>query len=117
MLAHCTSAKREALEWITTHPTAFLRLTASRVIYFWCGPLHQPGMAAGISLFTILALLGAWRTLPTMTVPQRAALLIPPATFPLVYYVVSYTPRYRVPLDWILFMLAGAAVWHWIGRR
>ena len=31
-------------------------------------------------------------------------------TFPLVYYVVAYLPRYRVPIDWILYLLAGKAV-------
>ena len=44
-----------------------------------------------------------------MTVPQRAALLIPLATYPLVYYVVGYEPRYRQPLDGLLLLLAAAA--------
>ena len=110
-------ARREALEWIRTHPTEFLRLTVSRVIHFWCGPLHRPWTAAGVSMLTILALLGARRTIPALTIPQRAAMLIPLATFPLIYYVVSYMSRYRVPLNWILLAFAGAEVWHWIKRR
>jgi hypothetical protein len=84
------------------------------VIHFWFGPLHQPLMAAGISLLTILALLGARRTLPALTMPQRAALLIPLATFPLIYYVVTYMSRYAVLVNWLLLMFAGAEVWHWI---
>ena len=44
-------------------------------------------------------------------------MLIPLITFPLVYYVVIYMPRYRVPLDWILLLLAGAAAWHWLKGR
>jgi len=110
-------ARREALEWIRTHPAAFLRLTGMRVFHFWCGPLRLPWMAAGITLLTILALLGARRTLPALSTPQRAALLIPLATYPLIYYLVSYIPGYRVPLDWILLMFAGAELWHWIRRR
>ena len=47
--------------------------------------------------------------------PQRAALLIPLALFPLVYYVIPYSARYRAPLDWIFLMFAGTAVWRWIG--
>jgi hypothetical protein len=107
-------AKREAVEWISAHPSEFLRLTASRVFHFWFGPLHQPLIAAGISLLTILALLGARRTLPALTIPQRAALLIPLATFPLIHYVVTYMSRYAVPVNWLLLMFAGAEVWHWI---
>jgi hypothetical protein len=52
-----------------------------------------------------------------MTPPQRAAVLIPLTLFPLVYYFLSVMPRYRVPIDWMLFLLAGAAVWHLIAGR
>ncbi|MCK5651871.1 MAG: hypothetical protein KAJ42_10855, partial [Gemmatimonadetes bacterium] len=95
-------AKAEAVDWITGNPWEFIKLTASRSIQFWVGPLHEPGKALAITALTILALLGAWRALPKMTNPQRAALLTPLICYPLVYYVVIYMPRYRVPLDWIL---------------
>jgi hypothetical protein len=52
-----------------------------------------------------------------MAPPQRASLLTPLVCYPLVYYVVLYMPRYRVPLDWILLLLAGAAVWRWLEGR
>ncbi len=110
-------AGREALGWVTTHPAEFLRLTSSRVIHTWFGPLHEPPVAAGFTALTLLALLGAWRTLPGMAIPARAALLIPLATYPLIYYVVAYMPRYRVPIEWILLVFAGAAVWRWIERQ
>jgi hypothetical protein len=110
-------AGREAVEWIRSHPAESLRLTGSRVVHFWCGPLHRPWTAAAVTALTLLALLGAVRTLPAMMIPERAALLIPLATYPLIYYVVTYMARYRVPLDWILLMFAGAEVWHWIKRR
>ena len=110
-------ARREALEWIRTHPAEFLRLTASRVVHFWCGSLHRPVSVAWVSALTLLAILGARRTLPRMTIPQRAALLIPLATYPLIYYVVVYMSRYRVPVNWILLIFAGAEVGHWIKRR
>jgi hypothetical protein len=70
-----------------------------------------------VTALTLLALAGAWRTLPRLAVPQRAALLIPLAAYPLIYYVVAYMGRYRVPLDWILLVFAGAEVWRWIARR
>ena len=107
----------EALEWIRNHPAEFLRLTLMRAVYFWCGPLRRPLADAAVTAVTILALLGLRRTLPALTTPHRAAFLIPLGTFPLVYYFVSYVPHYRAPLEWMLLLLAGAEVWHWIRWR
>ena len=103
-------ARQEALTWIETHPAEFLRLAALRFLHVWFGPRHSPGVAVFITGLTLLAAMGAWRVLPGMAKPQRAAVLLPLALFPLIYYVVVYMPRYRVPVDWILFMLAGAAI-------
>jgi len=110
-------ARNEALEWISRHPQEFVRLTLMRVVHFWCGPLRLPWTAAAITAVTILALLGLQRTLWALTSPQRAALLMPLATFPLVYYVVSCVAHYRAPLEWMLLLLAGAEVQHWIRRK
>jgi hypothetical protein len=111
------AARAEALAWIGSHPEKFLGLTASRTAQFWLGPFDRPPMALAVTALTILALLGAWRSLPAMTVPQRAAVVTPLICYPLVYYVVIYMPRYRIPLDWIVLALAGAAVWRWLEAR
>ena len=116
-MEYMRQAKREAFEWIATHRAVFVRLTALRFIHFWFGPLHRPLTALGVSALTILALLGARRYWPSMTVPQRAAVLIPLAMFPLIYYLVGFEFRYRMPVNWIVLLLAGAEVWHWIKRR
>lgn len=58
----------------------------------------------------------AWRSFPMLAIPQRATFLIPLITYPLIYYIVAYMPRYRIPIDWILFILAGAAAWQLTGR-
>lgn len=116
-MEYMRQAKREALEWIAAHPAAFVRLTVLRFIHFWFGPLHRPAMALVVSALTLLALVGARRCLPLMTTPQRAAVLIPVVTFPLIYYIVGYEFRYRMPIHWIVLLLAGAAVWHWIKGR
>jgi hypothetical protein len=115
-LPYMRAAGREAREWIRENPAESLRLTLSRFAHFWLGPLHLPGTALAVSFLTLLALLGAWYVLPTLSAPQRAALLIPLATYPLVYYIVTYMWRYRTPLNWLILMLAGAAVWRWIDR-
>jgi 4-amino-4-deoxy-L-arabinose transferase-like glycosyltransferase len=110
-------ARAEAVDWIREHPGRFLGLTVSRTTQFWLGPFHTPWIALAVTGLTILALAGAWRSLPAMTPPQRGALLMPLITYPLVYYVVIYMPRYKIPLDWILFLLGGAAIWGWLKGR
>ena len=116
-IEYMRQAQSEALEWISTNPGDFIRLTLQRFANVWVGPLHGPKVAAGVFALTILAGWGAWRTFSSLTIPQRASFLIPLVTYPLIYYIVAYMPRYRVPIDWILFILAGAAVWSWIRPR
>jgi 4-amino-4-deoxy-L-arabinose transferase-like glycosyltransferase len=91
-------AGREAFTWIAKHPGSFAQLTAERVLLFWAGPLYDPVLGLSTILLTLLAVLGAIRILPALAAPQRAALLIPLVTYPLIYYVVAYMPRYRVPV-------------------
>jgi hypothetical protein len=116
-IAYMRGAMDDALEWISANPSEFLRLTGLRVLHIWFGPLHDPKAATQTSVLTLLAFLGVWFAWKKLSIPQRAILLIPLATFPLIYYLVAYTPRYRVPIDWILFMLAGSTIWYWIGRN
>jgi len=115
--AYMRQAGREALDWIARHPGRFVGLTASRAAHWWLGPLYHPTTALATTGLTLLALVGAWLAFPALSVPQRAALVIPLVTYPLIYYVVAYMPRYREPVDWIFFLLAGAAVWRWIPGR
>jgi hypothetical protein len=115
-LEYNRQARDEALEWIRSNPGDFISLTLQRFVNVWAGPLHKPKEIAAVLTLTILALVGAWRTFPGLTIPQRAAFLIPLATYPIIYYVMAYMPRYRVPIDWIIFILAGAAVWSWVRR-
>jgi hypothetical protein len=115
-MAYMREARTEGLNWIRANPGAFLRLTSQRVAHFWLGPLDGSPASVWLVALTVLAACGAWRLLPALAAPQRAALLVPLALFPLVYYVVPYSPRYRGPLDWIILTLAGAAVWRWTRR-
>jgi hypothetical protein len=102
--------REEALDWIKAHPSDFLSLTGTRLVYFWFGPLHRGTGAAPYLVLSLLAVLGAWRVLGSMDAFQRGALLIPLATYPLIYYLVAYMPRYGEPVRWILFLLAAGAL-------
>jgi hypothetical protein len=107
-------ARGEAIEWIRAHPTEYLSLCLGRFAGFWFGSWYRPLTATGITLLTLLAALGAWKTIPALSIPQRAALIIPLLAFPVVYYLVSYEPRYRLPIVWILLLFSGASVWQFI---
>jgi hypothetical protein len=113
-IAYMNEALDDALTWIKSNPGEFARLTGLRILHIWFGPLHDPKAAAQTSALTLLAFLGLWFSWKKLSIPHRAILLIPLVTFPLVYYLVAYMPRYRVPIDWIILMLAGSVIWHWI---
>jgi 4-amino-4-deoxy-L-arabinose transferase-like glycosyltransferase len=110
-------ARIEAFEWIGAHPAEFLRLATMRLIHFWCGPLRLPLLAALTTAMTALALLGLRRALPALDAPGRAALIIPLAAFPLVYYAVSYVEHYPAPLAWMILLLAGYEVQSWTNGK
>jgi hypothetical protein len=112
-IAYMRQALNDALTWIQANSLEFLRLSCMRFIHFWLGPILnlRDWLIAAISL---VAVLGARRILPGLSVPQKWLLIIPLAAYPLIYYLVPYMPRYRVPMDWILILLAGAEISGWV---
>ncbi|MHC4776900.1 MAG: hypothetical protein ACYTBR_16790 [Planctomycetota bacterium] len=116
-VVYMRQAGSEAVDWMRSNPGTFAALTASRVVHFWFGPVvHRPWTAAAVTALTVLAVLGAWWSRGVLAPPQWAVLLIPLATYPLIYYIVFYMFRYRIPINGILLTFAGAAVWFWIER-
>lgn len=110
------AAGREARDWIAANPGRFATLTAERFAFFWLGPLDRPPVALLFAGLTGLAILGAIRTFPALPRQRVAALVIPLVAYPPVYYLVPWQQRYRFPIEWILFLLAGAAVASIAGR-
>lgn len=109
--AYMRESLRDALEWIGSHPAEFARLTVSRVRHFWLGPLDHPIPALAFLALAGLAAVGAVTAIRKAGPAASAALLIPLLTYPLIYYLVPWQHRYRFPIEWILFLLAGAALW------
>jgi hypothetical protein len=108
-VAYMRQAGREARAWIAANPMEFVSLTAGRTALWWFGPLYDPPFAAIFVVLTALAAVGCWRALPKLSIPERAALVIPLVTYPVVYSLVAYMPRYREPVNWIFLLLAAAA--------
>lgn len=111
---------REARAWMAEHPDKFLRLTARRFVLWWFpSPLDDlgrewsegtpPRRARVVWIATALMVVGlvvlAWRE------PLRAAVLAAPlAIVPTLYYPVQFEDRYRYPVLWVTFLLAGYAL-------
>jgi hypothetical protein len=99
---------RETMDWIRTHPSKFVVLTAQRIVDFWT----LPG-AARIKSWTwvLLELVAFWGI--AILLKQNVALgwvmLSVWVGFPLVYYLVQTDSRYHYPLDWSTLVLAAFA--------
>jgi hypothetical protein len=111
--------RREALTWIAAHPVQSLILMAQHTFYFWFPP--GPGFYSDISrtvawpysiakwILTLLALAGWFRLRhPSKPAAESIALIL--MSFPLIYYVVNWSSRYRMPIEWALVLLAGVAL-------
>jgi hypothetical protein len=93
--------------WLAAHPADFAVLTAKHFLYFWIGPLDLP-IELAVGLFTsVLGVLGLTlvrkHCRPIVFQAWCAAFL----AYPLLYYVVQYLNRYRVPIDWMLWLPTG----------
>ncbi len=110
-IEYMRQAQKEAFDWIRSNPDDFLWLAVQRFANLWSGPLHRPEDAINVALLTLFAIGGIWWNYFTLKVSQRATLLIPLITYPAIYYFMAYMPRYRIPIDWLLYLLAGALIW------
>ncbi len=115
---------QQALAWITANPVRFASLTARRIVRFWIpsetgDPIGEAFLPAftrerlwvyGLTLMSLFGLMRLWRTNPSGALLCTLWLSL----FPLVYYIVQFLERYRRPILWITFLLAGAEIWRLI---
>jgi hypothetical protein len=111
---------REALAWITANPLRFASLTARRFARFWMpsetgdpvSEIFHPLVTReriwvyGMTLMSVFGLVRLWRTNP----PGALILSLWLSLFPIVYYIVQFLERYRRPILWITFLLAGSEI-------
>jgi hypothetical protein len=111
--------RREGLTWIAAHPGPSFILMAQHAFFFWFPPLADsiseiPAVVAwpyAIAkwMLTLLALAG-WFRLRNLAAPAASWVAVILVTFPLVYYLVNWSSRYRAPMEWVLVFLAGVAI-------
>jgi hypothetical protein len=99
--------KREALQHsVRHHPGAFARYVMKNVWVFWTMPNDSTyWIVMSMLCFTGFAL--AMKALGTRSLPFGIAL----GVYPLTYYLTLVYPKYRHPLEPVLFVLSGYAVW------
>jgi 4-amino-4-deoxy-L-arabinose transferase-like glycosyltransferase len=114
--------QREAIEFILAHPGRDIRQFASRFIATWSGgtptPLQDfvrtPGLwFRGVLLFNFFVAIGTAAGIVILW-KQQSAYLFPIAAFPVVfpwaYYLTLVVPRYRLPIDPAVMLLAAVAL-------
>jgi hypothetical protein len=106
-VAYQRSKERQAFAWIASHKRRFLLLTAERLRLFWLPDMARPWQSVLEAALALLGLCGLallfWKRYAFAWV--ASATLI---AYPAVYYVIQVSPRYRFPLEPILFLLAAS---------
>jgi hypothetical protein len=90
-------------EWVRSNPARSLALLGRRVVAYWF-PLDQPLLAV-LTLFSWAALPLSWRE-PSLRRLLFALLVV----FPVPYYLVLSSPRYRMPTAWFSALLVGILI-------
>ena len=98
-----------ALNWIGQNPIAFVRLTALRFLFFWFPKTLRPIESIALWLITISGLLGLFWL---FRINRLAAVIISAIwlSFPLTFYVLQSSARYRYPIYWTFILLGSLAV-------
>jgi hypothetical protein len=101
--------ERETLQWIRANPKKAARLFAEHVLYYWFPPAQWLPVRLARGLLTVVAAIGMWLLLARKLLIGYvlAALWI---VYPMIYYVVYWSSRYRYPMDWTLVLAAAVAL-------
>jgi 4-amino-4-deoxy-L-arabinose transferase-like glycosyltransferase len=100
--------------WISNHPGRFATLTGQRALAFWLPeamqyPWRLPYRDWIITVMNLLGIAGVVR-LWRKNRSSAAVFLLWMLLFPIIYYFVPYTERYRAPVLWMTFLPAGYAI-------
>ncbi len=108
-VAYNRQARKEAMEWIRTHPKTFIRLTAGRWTEFWF-PVHLSWSRAAWLWLTSIGMVAGLYLLMRFNRISAMALFLPLLLYPLPHYLVHVNVRHRYPLQWICTLLTAYAI-------
>lgn len=113
-LEYMAFKRRQALDYISAYPDAFITLTLRRIVCVWTGfwsleyfavePIAVPHamMTTMLSILMAIGLYKGWRQSKARMMPFVLTLL----GFPLIYYITHSQAEYRHPIDTIIVVLA-----------
>jgi hypothetical protein len=104
-LAYAQARKKEALSWIHDHPARFCQLTMLRFIYWWFPRMHRWWQTIAEALMSVLAIAGLLNLFKKKH-PSSWIFLAVLVFYPAVYLVIEVGPRYRLPIEPVLLILA-----------
>jgi hypothetical protein len=96
-----------ALMWMRGNPGTFIWLSIERFLFFWLGPLNHAYESIVISSYTLLGLAGVAFIRTRVGEIQFRMWCTVLVFYPLMYYCVAFAHRYRVPIDWMIWLPAG----------
>src|SRR4029077_4596186 len=89
--------------WIRGNPQTSLKLVFERFVAYWL-PWDEPFPA----VITLFSFVGLWLSRWNALVKRLAFALF--VIFPLPYYIVEHSLRYRAPTFWFTALLAGTVL-------
>jgi hypothetical protein len=95
--------------WISKNPSRFWSLTLVRIREFWFTDMNSRVKSVFYGVLVVLAFVG----LVILGLSgRRDALLLAVlwAVYPIPFYLIQIDPRYRVPIDWSIWLLAAFAL-------
>jgi len=108
-LAYHEMMRRKALEWVRSHPRESAERTIVHAMYFWFPPATVFLLRVARGLLTALAVCGMVLLLARRA-PGGYVIAVIWVSFPLIYYVVYWSSRYRYPMEWTLVVAAAVAL-------
>jgi 4-amino-4-deoxy-L-arabinose transferase-like glycosyltransferase len=119
--AYMQEKQQQGVEYMTAHPAREAHLIGNRIISVWSGGtptpvkdlLNVPSLwFRFVLLFNVIAAMGALIGI-VILFRRRSVYAFPAAVFPVVfpwaYYLTLVLPRYRLPIDPIVMLLAAIA--------
>jgi len=115
-VAYNQGRMQAAKSWIAAHPRTFFWLTTQRVIRFWLPIMLRPIQTVLTAIITLLGL-GGFLLWFRRKLPTRLPLLILFVVYPLPYYIIQTSSRYRFPLEPFILLFACSFAVSVIGPR
>jgi 4-amino-4-deoxy-L-arabinose transferase-like glycosyltransferase len=110
-VAYADSCKKEAFDWVNTHPAKFAVISLKRFFYYWNGVPKPTSSVAPVDFrdapFLTTSVLALWGLGRALRQKRPGAWLFAGLvlTYPTIYYFVFPNARYRHPIEPALLIL------------